>query len=40
MVRTYLEKIPQLKPYTNNVQSLDELAQAITSALVRLQINA
>lgn len=40
MVRTYLEKIPQLKPYASNAQTLDELAQAITSALVRLQIHA
>jgi len=41
MVRTFIEKIPMLKPYieTNKAQ-LDELAQAITSALVRLQLHA
>ena len=39
MVRTFLEKIPQLKPYISNVQQLDELAQAIRSALVRLNLN-
>lgn len=39
MVRTYLEKVPQLKPYIINSAQLDELAQAITAALARLQIN-
>lgn len=40
MVRTFIEKIPMLKPYIEtNKQQLDELAQAIASSLARLQLH-
>lgn len=39
MVRTFLEKIPQLKPFIGNTTQLDELAKAITSAIARLHLH-